>query len=147
MVQKRFTDYPWLWKVLVYGSYLDFNLIKRLKDNYKTIKKHIEDKNQLYGQGIIVGDKDKKYDTKKYIGKPLIDHKKDIEQYHVIASLKWADEKVTRSRKKDLFIAPFLLVKHSFKNFKAVAAISYSDTLYKHSATGIKGNIKTLRIL
>ncbi|MDR3236565.1 MAG: SAM-dependent methyltransferase, partial [Prevotellaceae bacterium] len=30
--QDRLKKYDWLWKVLVYGSYLDFNFIKRLND-------------------------------------------------------------------------------------------------------------------
>lgn len=148
VVQKRLKEYDWLWKVLVYGSYLDFNLINRIENEYTTpINEFLKKNKQLSGQGIIVGDKDKKYDTKHLIGKPLIDHKKDIEQFRVNASSTWSEEKVTREREKDLFIAPFLLVKHSLKNFKAIAAISYSNALYKHSLTGIKGNNTTLRML
>jgi len=147
IVQKNLKNYDWIWKVLLYGNYLDFNLIKRLKTDYITIEDYLKNNNILYGQGIIVGNKDKIYDTRRYIGKPLINHKKDIEQYHVVASDKWTEEKVTRKRNKDLFKAPFLLVKHGLKHFKAVTAISKFDALYKHSLTGIKGNLKTLRTL
>ena len=36
VVQSRLVDYDWLWKTLVYGSYLDFNFVKRLKEGYGT---------------------------------------------------------------------------------------------------------------
>jgi len=36
VMQKRLMENDWLWKTLVYGSYLDFNFIKRLKnDNHE----------------------------------------------------------------------------------------------------------------
>ncbi|MFH1859405.1 MAG: N-6 DNA methylase [bacterium] len=147
VVQSRLKEYDWLWKVLVYGSYLDFNFIKRLKSDYSSIDEKIKNDKLLYGQGIIIGDKDKIYNTKHLIGKPLIDHKKDIEQFSVSASLKWVEEKVTRERKKELFEAPILLIKHGLKRLKAITAILYSDALYQHSLTGIKGNLTILRTL
>ena len=129
-MQKRLIEYDWLWKVLVYGSYLDFNFLKRLKNDYKTIK----DKTTLLGQGITIGDKNKKYDASKYIGKNLINHNTDIEQYNVMPSLEWKEKNVTRERNKELFKAPVLLVKQSLDaNMMATTAISYSNTLYRQS--------------
>jgi hypothetical protein len=148
IVQSRLKkENDWLWKVLVWGSYLDFNFLKRLRNEYPSITKIVREDNLITGQGIIIGDKDKKYSTKHLVGKPLIDHKNDIDQFNVHASLKWVEEKVTRERNKELFQAPMLLVKHGLKSFKAISAISYSDALYQHSLTGIKGNLTTLRIL
>lgn len=147
VVQERLIAYDWLWKVLIYGSYLDFNFIKRLKHEYSSIENNIKDNRQLYGQGIIVGEKNKQYDVKKYRGRRLIDHKKDIEQYYVNPRRRWTEEIVTRERDMRLFQAPILLVKHGLKNAKAVAAVLRDDALYLHSLTGITGEIKTLRIL
>ena len=52
VMQKRLVEYDWLWKVLVYGSYLDFNFLKSLKEEYPSIREKIEQDNLLYGQGI-----------------------------------------------------------------------------------------------
>jgi len=136
--QINLKDNDWLWKVLVWGSYQDFNFLKRLQEDYISINKKIKKENLLIGQGLIVGTKNKKYSSKDLLGKPLIDHKKDIEQYHVHSSLKWSAKAVTRVRNKKIFKAPILLIKHGLKKFKAIAAISYLDVLYKHSLTGIK---------
>ncbi len=143
VVQKRLIEYDWLWKVLVYGSYLDFNFLKRLKDDYKTIQDEIT----LFGQGITIGDKNKQY-MSEYIGKNLINHHTDIEQYNVMPSLEWQVQEVTRKRKKDLFKLPVLLVKQSLNtDMKATTAVLYSDALYQDSLTGIKGSKQVLKIL
>lgn len=147
IVQSRLKENGWLWKVLVWGSYLDFNFLKRLRSEYSSIDKVVRENNLIVGQGIIVGDKDKKYNTKHLVGEPLIDHKNDIDQFNVHASLEWVEEKVTRKRNKELFQAPMLLVKHGLKSFRAISTISYSNALYQHSLTGIKGNLTILRIL
>ena len=145
VVQKRLIEYDWLWKVLVYGSYLDFNFLKRLKNDYETIHSVIG----LHGQGVTIGENDKKYDTpEEYIGMDLIDHNKDINQYCVVPSLKFNEPKVTRKRNRALFTGSTLLVKQSLdKNMMATTAISYYDVLYQDSLTGIKGDDKTLKIL
>ena len=147
IVQSRLKGNDWLWKVLVWGSYLDFNFLKRLRSEYSSIDKIVKEDNLIVGQGIIIGDKDRQHNTKHLVGEPLINHKNDIDQFNVHASLKWVEKKVTRKRNKELFRAPMLLVKHGLKSFKAISAISYSNALYQHSLTGIKGNLTILRIL
>jgi hypothetical protein len=72
--QDRLKRYDWLWKVLVYGSYLDFNFIKRLKEDYKSIQDSFEE-NTLIKQGIKRVDGDKKID----VG--------NIDNYYLLASL------------------------------------------------------------
>lgn len=51
--QLKLKQFDWLWKVLVYGSYLDFNFIRRLKDEYESIKQIINDKDRfIYATGF-----------------------------------------------------------------------------------------------
>jgi len=147
IMQSRLEKTDWLWKVLVWGSYLDFNFLKRLRSTYPSIDEIIKRDNLIAGQGITIGIKDRKHNTKHLIGEPLIDHKNDIDQFNVHASLVWIEEKVTRKRDKKLFQGPMLLIKHGMKNFKAVSAVMYSAALYEHSLTGIKGNLTILRTL
>ena len=66
VAQKKLIENDYLWKILVYGSYLDFNFIKRL-NNYETIDDNIKSK----AQGITVGGKDNN-PTVEYIGMPYI---------------------------------------------------------------------------
>ncbi len=79
-----------MWKILVYGSYLDFNLIKRLKDKelYSTIGDIVADENKfLVKQGVMVGGGDPN-DASHLLGKPFLDTRKDIEAFWVNLILK-----------------------------------------------------------
>ena len=148
VLQRKLIQEDWLWKILIYGNYLDYNFIKRLMSEYLTIDDYIKKNKLTRGQGIIVGSKNKDYNAKQYLGWKLIDTKKDIQQFYVHPSLIFKENRLTRRRKKCLFKAPFLLIRHGLeKDLKATTAISYSDTLYKHSLTGIKSNLQTLKII
>lgn len=143
--QQRLKQHDWLWKTMVYGSYLDFNLIRRLKSEYLTLKERIEKSNDLIiGQGIMVGGGDAN-DASDIVGKPFIDTRSDIKQYWVNPNNKnkWEYDTVHRVRNKELYKAPILLITEGVDNdLKSVSAICYSDSIYKSSLTGIKGRGK-----
>lgn len=140
--QSKLKEYDWLWKVLVYGSYLDFNLIKRLKDNYSTIKEIISDENSfLVGQGLMVGGGDEN-DAKELIGKTFVDTRTDIKRFWINPQndKTWQIDILHRVRNPKLYEAPVLLITGGVKNdFKSVSAICYKDSVYKSSLTGVKG--------
>ena len=150
--QSKLKEFDWLWKVLVYGSYLDFNFIKRLKSGYLTLKDAIENSNDLiFGQGVMIGGGDEN-DASDLVGKPFIDTRLDIKQYWVNPNnkKKWEFDIVHRVRNKELYKAPVLLISGGVNNdLNSVSAVSYRDSVYKSSLTGIKGkgknSINTLR--
>lgn len=148
--QKRLKDYDWLWKVLVYGSYLDFSFIRRLKDNYSTIHEKInKDKNIIIGQGITVEGGDSN-DASDLLGKLYINTKSDIQKFWIKPDIKkWNKNVVHRVRNTELYNAPVLLIKKGFLNdFSLVSAISYKDAVYTDSLTGVKtinNNVDILR--
>jgi len=150
--QSKLKEFDWLWKVLVYGSYLDFNLIERLKADYLTLKQRIVNSNDLIiGQGIMVGGGDKN-DASDIVGKPFVDTRSDIRQYWINPNSrkKWEFDIVHRLRNKELYKAPVLLISGGVNNYlNSVSAVCYRDSVYKSSLTGIKGKdentIKTLR--
>ena len=153
VVQERLMEYDWLWKVLVYGSYLDFNFIRRLKGDYKSIADIVFDKgNLLGGQGVMVGGGDDN-DATHLIGLPLLNTRKGVKQFYLNlnSNNKWSLESAHRPKDKKLFTAPFLLVKGGINNkFESISAISYVDCLFKSSLTGIKlgdRDVFLLRIL
>ncbi len=148
VIQGKFVGRDLLWKVLVFGNYLDFNLTLSLNRKRFTIAKTIEKKNALKGQGINVGGgKRKKDKVEDLLGAPLVDHQYDISPFFVKPSAIWNESLVERERKnKQLFKAPVLLIKHGLKELKSISAILYTNSLYKHSLTGVKSdNLSFLR--
>jgi hypothetical protein len=148
--QEFFNEYDWLWKVLVYGSVLDFYFIKRLHNKKvfsNTIKSVLDNKthNLVYGEGVqrtgLGGDKN---DASHLIGKPFLDtDKKDLARFYIRIRSEsiWTSLTAHRPKKtkRDLFKALILLVKSGLENdFKLTASISEKDVVYTHSILGIK---------
>jgi hypothetical protein len=146
-------DNVWLWKTLAYGSYLDFNFIKRLKENYPTIQEIIsEDENYLVGQGVMVVNTDNgdKNDASDLVGLPYLDTKTDIRQFWINPNnnKKWELPQVHRPRNKELYKAPSLLITEGVNNeLKSVAAVCYQDSVYKSSLTGVHSKTNDADIL
>ncbi|MBF8276629.1 MAG: hypothetical protein HW390_1702 [Candidatus Brocadiaceae bacterium] len=137
VVQSRLVEYDWLWKTLVYGSYLDFNFVKRLKDEYQTIKNYRKANKYLEGQGIQYGED--KNDANELKGLPMIStesiHPYFMETPTEIFSIPF----VHRVRDIRLFDKNKLLVKKGLSpGLKSIAAISYEKCVFKDSLTAIK---------
>lgn len=139
--QKKFKEFDWLWKVLVYGSYLDFNFIKRLKEEYKPIHEIISDESKFVEGTGIQYSSDPVYDSTHLVGCPFID------SYGVtpffIDPLKissFEKEKVHRLRDERLFTAPMLLIREGvdLHTLTAKCAISDKNLLFKDSISSIK---------
>ena len=150
--QSRLKEFDWLWKVLVYGSYLDFNFIKRLKSDYSTLKEAIKVRDLITGQGVIIAGGGDKNNASDLVGKPFIDTRLDIKPYWVNPNnkKKWELDAVHRVRNQELYKAPVLLITEGVSHdLKSVSAICYRDSVYKSSLTGIKGTnqsaLKALR--
>jgi len=152
--QQNFKLHDWIWKVLVYGSYLDFNFIKRLKDNFPTVKNIVSNKDlfvestglhsrtlplkETKNTSIIEGISFLKteaitsfyidYDKIGVLEKEKIDIIKDVRIYH----------------------HPMLLIREGIdmKTLTAKCAISTKDVLFKDSITSIKAiDEKQLNVL
>lgn len=145
--QNRLKTYDWLWKVLVYGSYLDFIFIKRLKE-YVTLNDIIEDNHFIRKQGLKEKDNDKKIDVSSFVGFNYI-KTQNVKKYFILnKNEKWKLSEVGyiyRDKKRDivteLYKAPMLLITGgTTEDLHAVSAISYVDGFFKSSLTAIKGN-------
>ncbi|MEX2335989.1 MAG: N-6 DNA methylase [Fulvivirga sp.] len=149
VVQSQLKEFDYLWKVLVYGSYLDFNLIDRLKKSFLSIKKIVSDEEKfLIGQGAMIGGGDKN-DASHLIGKPFLDTKKDIKAFWVNnkPSILWNFESVHRPRNPLLYELPVLLITGGLNKFlRSVSAVHNGGSVFKSSLTGIASNeINTLK--
>tara|TARA_R110000822_G_scaffold41861_3_gene114008 strand:- start:13169 stop:16201 length:3033 start_codon:yes stop_codon:yes gene_type:complete len=139
--QRQLKDFDYLWKVLVYGSYLDFNLIRRLKESFQSIGELISDENEfLIGQGAMVGGGDEN-DATHLIGRPFLDTRKDITSYWINPApvRVWDFATVHRPRNEELYQAPMLLITEGVtKDFRSVSAVSLSDIVFRSSLTAVK---------
>ena len=152
ILQQYFIDNDWAWKVFVYGNVLDYYFIKRLKENYNTIKQICENnkfllkrglqKDSLNRQRLLVSD---------LVGLPFVNtQKKDLQNAFILFREKWTEQYVSICPPKDIFKSPILLSNKGVDRFFNIkSAISYCDAVFTDSLLGIKGyndsDISTLK--
>lgn len=138
----------YLWKILQYGTYLDFLFIKRLR-KMTSILDVIEGEGYDYGQGVICGkEEERKHDISSYVGKRKVDASEVKQNFVVPSNNTWQVSKAQRGRRPEIFKAPLLLVKKSISasNYTARASYFNTDCIYTDSITGIHSdNIEELR--
>lgn len=138
--QKDLYNHDWVWKVLVYGNTLDFQLINRLHSK-KNIGYYINKYDLNSSFGIMVGNKTK--DATKYFEYDFLDvtHQM-LQRYHIDESHveKWSIEKVERPRKEEVFTPPYVLFKQILtQNLECVATYSEKQWVFTNSVISIYG--------
>lgn len=145
--QNRLSKYDWLWKVLVYGSYLDFNFLLKLKQENISINHYLTSNNALVKQGIKRKDGNKKIDVSELVGWDFLDlNKKEISQFFISPShQKWFLDTVGYIYRennricKDVFTPPILLVKETVNTkLESISAIPTKKILFTDKVTSIK---------
>lgn len=145
--QKEFIENDWLWKSLLYGSFLDVNLIKKLK-TYQNIKKYVEKNSFKDGVGVTVWKSNTKYEVPEYIGKNFLDvshSKKMLKRYWINDEnvKKWDVLKVHAKRNPELFKPPYVLIKEGpDSDFQPISTYSDKEWIFKKSVYAIKGTNK-----
>lgn len=137
--QELLQEADYLWKILLYGTYLDFLFIRRLK-KMPSILDVIKGEGYDYGQGVICGkEEERKHDISSYVGKRKVEAS-EVEQNFVSPSdSTWQISKAQRGRRSEIFKAPLLLVKKSISagNYTARSSYFNADCVYTDSITGI----------
>ena len=141
--QKNLKDYDWLWKVLVYGSYLDFVLLKRLKF-LPTIADILDTCHAIRNQGMKSKDGNKRINVSDLVGKDYL-VTTSVQRYFAVPDAQWTESVVgyvpqLKSKDGEWYRdAPFLVVREGTPlDLRAIAAISYKDAVYKSSLTRIR---------
>lgn len=143
--QRKLKQDDWALKTLVYGSYLDYNLLKRIKDSFPTIKNVITGSDKVTEGTGLQYSSNPTYNSKHLIGSPFVDaygvspffiEPAKISEFKII--------KVHRLRDERLFKAPMLLVREGIdmSTLTAKCAVSKKDLLFKDSITSIKAFAK-----
>lgn len=145
ILQSKLNEFDYLWKILPYGSYLDFNLHQRLK-SYPTIKETLEKNGMKNGQGIMYTSAKSDYnDSSLYIGKKLV-NLTNFDNFCIHGELSTFQEKfLHRVREQELFKPNILLLKEGFDNktLRCLGAILYEEAIYNSTFTGIVGDTKS----
>jgi len=133
--QSKLLENDYLWRILVYGSYLDFNFIKRLQ-SFDTIDESIENQNDK--QGITLKGKDKN-PTLEYLGMPYIQTKNFKPFYIQKSSLEWKEEIAHRKKSRNFFNAPSLLVSKGISlSLDLKVGILKEDSIFTDSISSLK---------
>lgn len=138
--QKDLYNHDWVWKVLVYGNTLDFQLINRLHSK-KNIGQYIKKYDLFSSFGIMKGNGNK--DATKYFKYDFLDvQRKMLRRYYIDESHveKWNIAKVSRPRTKETFTPPYVLVKKTLtQDFECVSTYSEKQWVFTDSVMSIKG--------
>lgn len=132
----------WAWKTLTFGTKHDYLTIRKLKDQYKTMRRIIDENNLSKGVGIQVGGGDNN-DASHLVGKLLLDAK-SLTSFNVNLSncKKFTYETVHRSRKgSGIFNPPYVLFRKGIdsKTYKYRAAYLEKELIYTDAVYGISG--------
>lgn len=147
--QDRFKEFDWLWKVLVYGSYLDFNFIARLKEEYITIRQLLAKSTKfiqstgLHSRSATL--KERK-NTDSIKGIPFLETNAVSSfsiDYNKTQNLQ--SDKIDIVKDTRIYRPPMLLIREGIDMDKLTAkcAISQQSVLFKDSITSIKALDKT----
>lgn len=137
-----------IWKVAMWGTPRDYELIKRLS-RQSNLEEICEEKGWIHGEGFIVGNR--KYEDLFLFGKPYVDVR-ELQRFAMDEeSLPSLDETQfirSRTRKREIFKGPHLLIKQSPKvDVGLIAALLEKDAVFRHSILGIHGKEKDLNQL
>ena len=163
VLQKYFMEseggYDWLWKVLLHGNLLDFQFIRRLKEDYETFEELIKRYNLRHMRGLRPKFKNsgKNIDTTDYWDWDYLEIKtrKEFQPFCLMPTVTWKrkleelihegtiseEGKIGRLPDIHFFKGKKLLVKRGGQaghNFRFVAAFSEQDILFSDSVYSVK---------
>jgi|BioPla2DNA2_1021312.scaffolds.fasta_scaffold09543_3 hypothetical protein len=144
--QKKLKENDWLWKVLVYGSYLDFNFISRLKSEFQSIDKFLSQYKVIRKQGVKRVDGEKKINVSELKGWNFLDLSKEIKQNYISEKhSKWKLDEVGYIYRenneicKEIFTPPMLLIKETVNTkLESISAVSFQRLLFTDKVTSLK---------
>lgn len=147
----------YLWKILVYGSYLDFNFIKRIQSKEYTTIQNLEDEKQLMKyQGFKRKDGNKRINTTKLKDFDFIDtnKRKDLKPFYISNNLtKFTYDSVGYIKREkgnytNFFEPPILLFTGGLsQELKQNSAICYKNATFTSSVVALKHLTNDINVL
>lgn len=151
--QSELIENDWLWKVLLVGNSLDFNFLKRLKNDYTTLEKFIKH-NKSLDKGVGFKKPSSKYKEEKtkkmpkFKGLPYLNlAKKDLKRFAVKTSDTWEFDEIKSGNEK-LMEPPHLLIGQSTtSNFDFISAFSENKIVFNFNVQCIQGSENDKKLL
>lgn len=148
--QTSFLENDDLWKMLVYGSYWDYELLGLMRKNLSTINDVVSEFGFLMNKGLQDNDGDGN-DSSHLVGKKILDSDKAIDHFVLDneACSEFSKKKIHRPRNPELYKAPYVLFKKGLdcKDYSIRAVYSERDFLYRETINCIKGTKADKKIL
>ena len=145
-IPRAIIDDDLIWKIAMWGSPRDMDLIKLIQSRGITIKNLFDDNKIVYAEGFKKGNKKKECDD--FIGLPLLSAKAfqawDNPADHLPLMTSCSLER-TVGTKREVFKAPHLVVKQSHKGSRFLADVLDYDAVFNHSLLGAHGNEQILK--
>jgi len=117
--QEYFVNYDWMWKVMLYGNYADFLLIKKLKETNYTISSFVRENKIEIGRG-------ESFDYSKNVKETLETHK--IKPYYTNSIQKKDNNKKTTNK--------YIVIPRRMKEESSIL-VSFLEEEYKLTDTTI----------
>ena len=140
--QSLLLEEDWVWKVLVYGSYWDYELICSLREKLPSVACIIKKNNLLAGKGIQDHPGDGE-DASHLLGRKLVSSDGSVEHFYLnLNDVEIFDKpKIHRPRKKGLFEPPYVFFKKGLDcaDYSIRAVYSEERLVYKEAVNCIKG--------
>jgi len=136
-----------IWKIAMWGSYFDFELIKRIESKYKSLEDFIENnkKDWIKGSGIHSPSKVQIEKNKFFIPIETIETGL-IDKYYTSKKALLPNSKLYRPTNELLYKSPFLVIKEGQKDKEYCSSIVDFDCYHKAFSV-VHANIDFLKVL
>lgn len=125
-----------IWKIAMWGSYFDFELINKLKSNFLTLKEYINKSNGVWDctKGIMADSLKPEFIPENIISPKL------IERYSAPNNILVPNNKYYRKVDKKFINPPYLVFKEGQSNKKYCASIIEDEEYFTNSLYGFYNN-------
>tara|TARA_R110002051_G_C8748721_1_gene499974 strand:+ start:192 stop:3227 length:3036 start_codon:yes stop_codon:yes gene_type:complete len=136
-----------IWKIAMWGSYFDFELIERLERKYQSLEKYIEidSENWIKGSGLHSPSK-KQIEQNNFFSPKETIKTGLIDKYYTSKNALVPNSKIFRPTNELLYKSPFLIVKEGQKEKEYCSSIIDFDC-YHMSFSIVNKDIDNLKIL
>lgn len=138
-----------LWKILVYGGYWDFELLKSMNEEFKTINDVIVDNGLVMTKGLQ--DNYGVNDASNLVGRKILNSKTAVDHFYLGENEYTIFDKtrIHRPRNPEIYKAPYVLFKKGLdcSDYSIRAVYSEKDFLYRETISCIKGSEKDKKTL
>lgn len=147
-IPRDIVDDDRIWKIAMWGSPRDLELIGQLQSSFSTMLDYFETNGMSTAEGFKRGNK--KRLCNDFEGFPIVDAK-NFKPYYVEAKnlsiLDFSDFECTVEKNRAIFKAPHLIIKQSHKNGVFLSEVLDYDAVFNHSLLGVHGDLEKLKYL